>query len=472
MREVYVIGVNTIKFGKYLDKSIKDLTAQTVIPCLNDASLDKKDIQAIWFANSAWGYAKGQECIRGQVALRPLGIDALPIANIENACAGGSTAFHHAWLGVASGLYDITMAIGVEKLHNANKYMVFAGFLTGLDIENINQIIKNIGLYGLSAEDIQKMKEHIAQYSQYNSTNFTNKKKSKTLKERIKEYESLFRVYIRLTDFLGKETFEKLKKFFTLDHSPFMDVYGFTARQHMKKYGSTIEQLAYIASKNHFHSSLNPNAQYNFTISVEEVLSDRIVSWPLTRSMCAPIGDGAASAILCDKKTAKRLGVLGRAVRVRASVLGSGKERNFDDIDIGERLSTKAYEISGIAPFDIDCAEVHDATAFGELHQTESLGFCNKGEGGMLAKRGETTIGGRIPINTSGGLESRGHPVAASGLAQIHELVTQLRGEAGKRQVEGARIALAENGGGALGQEEAAMCIHILEAPYKSKHNK
>jgi acetyl-CoA acyltransferase len=244
-----------------------------------------------------------------------------------------------------------------------------------------------------------------------------------------------------------------------------MDVYGFAARQHMKKYGSTIEQLAVIASKNHFHSSLNPNAQYNFTISPEQVLADRMVTWPFTRSMCAPIGDGAASAILCDEKTVKRLGLLSQAVKVRASVLGSGRARSFDDIDIGERLSKIAYEKSGLGPGDVNLAEVHDATAYGELHQAEALGFCTEGDGGKFAQTGATTLGGKIPINVSGGLESRGHPIGASGLAQLHELATQLRGNAGSRQVQGARIALAENGGGALGQEEAAMCIHILEAP-------
>lgn len=275
----------------------------------------------------------------------------------------------------------------------------------------------------------------------------------------------MFKVFLRLSDAIGSDTVKKMRKLFAGDHSPFMDVYGFAARMHMKKYGSTIEQLAIIASKNHFHSSLNPNAQYNFTVTPEQVLADRIVTWPLTRAMCAPIGDGSASAILCDGETVKKLSLSSQAVKVRASILGSGRERSFDDIDIGERLSKIAYEKSGLGPQDVHFTEVHDATAFGELHQAEALGFCNEGEGGILAESGATKIGGKIPINVSGGLESRGHPIGASGLAQIHELVTQLRGKAGKRQVNGAKIGMAENGGGALGQEEAAMCIHILEAP-------
>ncbi|MBN2158788.1 MAG: thiolase family protein [Spirochaetes bacterium] len=466
MRDVYVIAAHTIKFGKYLDKSIKDLAAQTIVPCLKEAGIDKKDIQALWFSNSGWGYAKGQDSIRAQVALRPLGIEAIPMTNVENACAGGSTAFHHAWLGVASGLYDITLAVGAEKLHDPNKMAVFAGFLGGLDIENISSIIANISYYGINDEDRKQMEEHIRKYAHL-SPKSDKKNKKKTFKQKRKEYWDMFKVYLRLSDQIGSETVKQMRKMFSGDHSPFMDVYGFAARQHMKKYGSTPEQLAVIASKNHFHSSLNPNAQYNFTVSVEQVLADRIVSWPITRGMCAPIGDGAASAILADEQTVRRLGLMSQAVKIRASILGSGRERSFDDIDIGERLSKRAYEQSGLGPKDVDFAEVHDATAYGELHQAEAIGFCKEGEGGLFAQSGATKIGGSKPMNPSGGLESRGHPIGASGLAQLHELVTQLRGNAGQRQVEGARIGLAENGGGALGQEEAAMCIHILEAPSK-----
>ncbi|KQC10101.1 MAG: thiolase [Smithella sp. SDB] len=465
MRDVFVIGAHTIKFGKYLDKSIKDLAADTVIPCLKDANLDKKYIQALWFSNSGWGYSKGQDCIRAQVALRPIGMDSIPMTNVENACAGGSTAFHHAWLGVASGLYDITMAVGAEKLYHSNKMAIFAGFLGGLDIENIAEIIANISVYGMTEQDKKDMQAHVQKYEALAQKDKSKKKKKPTIQDRFQEYWDMFKVFLRLSDAIGSDTVKKMRKLFAGDHSPFMDVYGFAARMHMKKYGSTIEQLAIIASKNHFHSSLNPNAQYNFTVTPEQVLADRIVTWPLTRAMCAPIGDGSASAILCDGETVKKLSLSSQAVKVRASILGSGRERSFDDIDIGERLSKIAYEKSGLGPQDVHFTEVHDATAFGELHQAEALGFCNEGEGGILAESGATKIGGKIPINVSGGLESRGHPIGASGLAQIHELVTQLRGKAGKRQVNGAKIGMAENGGGALGQEEAAMCIHILEAP-------
>lgn len=467
MKDVYVVAAHTIKFGRYLQKSVKDLAAETVLPCLKEAGLNKKNIQALWFANSGWGYGKGQDTIRAQVALRPLGIEAIPMTNVENACAGGSTAFHHAWLGVASGLYDITMAVGAEKINDPNKMKVFAGFLGGLDIENIAEIIANISIYGMNDDDRKNMAEHMKKYARKKEQvkGGGKKKKKPSAKDRLSEYRDMFLVYLRLRDMLGPDVVKEMRKLLSGDHSPFMDVYGFAARQHMKRYGSTPEQLAIIASKNHYHSSLNPNAQYTFTVTPEEVLADRMVTWPLTRGMCAPIGDGAASAILCDIDTVKRLGLASQAVKVRASVLGSGRERAFEDTDIGERLSKIAYEKAGLGPSDMHLAEVHDATAYGELHQAEALGFCGEGEGGILAQSGATKIGGRIPINPSGGLESRGHPIGASGLAQIHELVTQLRGAAGRRQVQGATIAIAENGGGALGQEEAAMCIHILEAP-------
>jgi acetyl-CoA acetyltransferase len=197
-------------------------------------------------------------------------------------------------------------------------------------------------------------------------------------------------------------------------------------------------------------------------MSVEEVLADKPVAYPLTRAMCAPVGDGAAAVIVCSESYLKKLKNK-RPVKILASILGTGSDRDIDAPDIGERLAQKAYNAAGLGPQNIDLAELHDATAWGELHQTESMGFCPMGEGGPFAESGATKLGGKKPINTSGGLECKGHPIGASGLSQIQEIVTQLRGEAGKRQVGGARMGLAENGGGNIGVEEAAMCIHILE---------
>ncbi len=466
MRDVYIIGVDTIKFGKHMDKSIKDLAIKTATGCLKDAGLHKNDVEALWFANAGWG-ERGQMTIRGQVALKGMGIEGVPIANVENACAGGSTALHHAWYGVAGGLYDITMAVGAEKLYFSNKNLVFFGFLGGIDIENVLSIARTLSVFSLTEDEKAQRELFKQRYQSAIKATGNGAKKSKAKESRWKEFRDKITSFIVLSEKIGYDTVWQLGKMTTGDHSPFMDVYGYAARQHMKKYGSTVEQLAIIASKNHFNSTLNPNAQYCFEVPVEKVLSDRIVSWPLTRAMCAPIGDGAASAILCSEDVVRRLGLSSQAVKIRASVIGSAIRTSFDsDIpEIGERLSKQAYEKAGIGPQDIHVAEVHDATAFGEVVQAENLGFCPRGEGGIFAEKGETSLKGRIPINPSGGLTSRGHPIGASGLAQIHELVTQLRGNAGKRQVKNAKMAMAENGGGALGTEEAAMCVHILEAP-------
>jgi len=458
MREVYVIGAHTIKFGKYLERGIKELVGWTVEGVLKDAGVDRRQLQSAWFSNSAWGMRNFQHCIRGQVALRPLGIDAIPITNVENACAGGSTAFHGAWKDVALGISDLSLAVGVEKVYDPNKYMVFAGFISGMDVGGIVEMLE---LAAQSEASLAQPPPAAAAPARPQKA-----KPSRSLRDRVQDYWNMLSTFIVLGQSLGFDTLKKMRALGTGtggERSAFMDVYGFAARQHMFKYGSTQRQMAAIASKNHWHSSLNPNAQYTFEVSIDEALNDRLVSYPLTRSMCAPIGDGSASAILASEEMVKKLGVSDRAVRVRASVLVSGRTRGDDDPDIAERASRIAYERAGLGPPDIQLAEVHDATAFGELHQSEALGFFPMGEGGVHAEAGETKLGGRIPINPSGGLLSRGHPIGASGLAQIHELVTQLRGEAGKRQVEGARIALAENGGGVIGIEEAAMCIHILE---------
>jgi acetyl-CoA acetyltransferase len=410
MRDVFIAGVGMTQFAKHMDKSIKDLAKIALDRVVTDAGVKLSDIGAVWFSNSGWGFSLGQDCIRGQVALRPAGLEGIPIANIENACAGGSTGFHHAWLGIASGLYECALAIGVEKGYLEDKEKMFKGFWAGFDVENATNHIKML--------------------------------------QRISEK-------IKLADDPGAAG---------KDRSAFMDIYSAYCRWHMERYGTTQRQVAVIASKNHFHSSMNPYAQFQKKMNVEEILAARLVSWPLTVPMCAPIGDGAAAAVVCSKDFLKRL-QNARPVKILASIPGSGTSRPLEseNQDIAIRLSSKAYEIAGVGPEDINVAEVHDASSFGELHQTEALGFCKLGEGGTYAESGATTLGGKMPINTSGGLISRGHPIGASGLGQIFELVTQLRHEAGDRQVENCRLALAENGGGNLGFEDAAMCIHILE---------
>jgi acetyl-CoA acetyltransferase len=243
-----------------------------------------------------------------------------------------------------------------------------------------------------------------------------------------------------------------------------MDTYSVQARYHMWKHGTTAEQIATGAAKNHNYGALNPKAQYRFEQTVEQVLNDRMISPPLTRAMCAPIGDGAAAAILCSKDFLKNLPskIQNRAVKVGASILTGGKYRDLDEPSLSKVAADRAYRATGIGPNDINLAEVHDATSFCEIFQAEMLGFCPIGQGGKLVESGETGPGGKIPINTSGGLVSKGHPVGATGLSMIYELATQLRNEAGPRQVPNAEFAIQENGGGVIGFEEAACSVIIL----------
>jgi acetyl-CoA acetyltransferase len=463
MRDVYIIGAHTLKFGKYPELTIKNLTAEVVQGVLRDAGIDKHDLQSAFFANAAWGMQNYQHCIRGQVALRPIGIDTIPITNVENACASASTALHGAFKDVGAGLCDISLAVGVEKLVQPNRFAVFASFLAATDVGEI-------------LNEAKRLQSNLVPDEPGEAKANGKAKKSISIAERLRGRARDLRdqavVGVQLGEAIGYDTLRQLVKFGGGDRSPFMDIYAYAAREHMRKYGSTQQQLAIIASKNHWHSSMNPNAQYTFEVSPEQVLADRVIAPPLTRAMCAPIGDGAAAAIVASEDVVRRLGLQKRAVKIRASVLGSGQARGENDPDIGQRVSALAYAAAGVGPKDISLVELHDATAFGEMHQTEALGFFPKGEGGIHAERGVTRLGGKLPVNTSGGLLSRGHPIGASGLAQIHEIVTQLRGEAGKRQVANAKLGLAENGGGAVGVEEAAMCVHILEAPAAKANGK
>jgi acetyl-CoA acetyltransferase len=413
MREVYIIGIGMTRFGKYLDRGIKSLSEEAITNAFKDSGASKKDIDSAWFSNSTWGYFSGQASIRGQVALRPLGIRGIPVTNVENACAGGSTALGSAWTAIGAGVCECALAVGAEKIYNEDREKMFNAFFTFIDVEHKAELFEMLS-------DIRRN----------------------------------VNCEINVDEGQAKADREK---------SIFMDIYAAGALWHMSKYGSTQRQLAIISAKNHFHSSINPYAQIQKPMTVEEVLGSRLVSWPLTIPMCAPLGDGAAAAIICSKDFLKRF-PNANPVKIRASALQSGgAAKDLDHSDIGARTAKKAYELSGVGPSDIDVAEVHDATAYAELHHSETLGFCAEGEGGIWAECGATKLGGKQPLNTSGGLESRGHPVGATGLAQIFELVKQLRGEAGSRQVEGARLALAQNGGGTIGCEEAAMCVHVLE---------
>lgn len=406
---VYIVGVGMTRFGKFLDSSIKLLAAEAVTASLNDAGLEQNDIEAAYAANSFWGMFNEQHSIRGQVMLTPMGFGEIPIINTENACAGAATALHLGWTAIKAGLYDVVLTVGAEKISNEDKMLSFRSYATCLDVEEFPNKLEQI------MEMINSLPLAVPPESQPGE-----------------------------------------------GRSIFMDIYAFGTRYHMARYGTTQEQLAAIASKNHTHGYLNPYSQIRKEMSVEEILADKPVAYPFTRAMCSPVGDGAAAAILCSEDYLKRL-KNARPVKILSSMLGTGRERAMDGEHIGSKVAQKAYQKANLGPEDIDVAEVHDATSFGELLQTEVLGFCPEGEGGLLAESGATRLGGRLPVNPSGGLECRGHPIGASGLAQIFEIVTQLRGEAGERQVDEARIGLTENGGGFLGVEEAVASVHILQ---------
>jgi acetyl-CoA acyltransferase len=410
VRDVYVIGVGMTPFGRFLDQPLRSLAENAVDLALKDAGTTHSAIEAIVFANATQDAMEGQFGIRGQAALSALPFDAVPIINVENACASASTAFNVALMQIRSGSAEVALAIGAEKMASEDNALSMAAFEGSWDRANKDASLARLALM---AEAMPTPPQEAARES---------------------------------------------------NRTVFMDIYSAFAKYHMARFGTTQRQLAAVAAKNHRHSVANPLSQYRKAFSVEEVLAARLIAWPLTLPMCSPISDGAAAAILCSAEALGRFDRR-RAIKIRACVLMNGGRRQADEIErhISRRAAQKAYNISGVGPSDIDVVECHDATAFGEIQQSENLGFFNFGDGGPMAERGATTIGGRIPFNPSGGLESKGHPIGATGLAQIHELVTQLRGEAGARQVEGARIALQENGGGLIGIEEAAVAVTILE---------
>jgi acetyl-CoA acetyltransferase len=395
-------------FGKFLDRSMKDIAAEAVNGALGSAGIDKSKLQVAVVGNATAGLITGQEMIRGQVALRDMGIGGIPIINTENACASSSTAFHVAWMYVASGMYDVALAVGMEKLYHEDKTRSFKAIGAAVDVEWVMQ------MQAAAAE--RKEKE-----AQDNPG-------------------------------VAEGAGEK--------RSMFMDFYAAFARSHMAKYGTTKEQFARVAVKNHYHGSLNPHAQYREVYSLEDVLASPPVAEPLTRLMCSPIGDGAAAAVLVSPEIARQMST--KPVWVRASVLGSGFDRQPGEDDVTVTMAKKAYEMAGVGPEDLNVVECHDASAPAELVLYEELGLCAPGEGGKLIDSKATYVDGPIPVNPSGGLISKGHPIGATGVAQIYEIFTQLKGEAGDRQVKNPMVGLAENGGGMVKGDPAALAVHIL----------
>ena len=397
--------------GKLVDQSVKSLTKQAVDSALKDANIGLDKIQAAWFSNTRQALLEGQNAIRGQCALRPLGLQRVPITNVENACASGSTAVLQAVAHIRAGMCDIALVVGAEKMFFPEKReQMFNAFLGGTDIHRL--------------EEFQ---------------NTVSKQALHMIPEELRDLDT------------GQRSF-------------FMDSYAAQARLHMDKYGTTQKQLAMAAAKNHWHSTMNSLAQYQKDMSVDEVLNGRLISWPFTLPMCAPISDGGAAVVICSKQALSHFDQ-SRAVRIRGISLVSGTDRQPDDFanHIGRNAAIDAYESASLDPSDIDVVEVHDATAYSEIQQIENLHLCPIGEGGLFTEQGHTKLGGSVPVNPSGGLVSKGHPVGATGIMQMHELVTQLRAEAGARQVENAKIGVAENGGGFYETEEAATVVTVLE---------
>lgn len=407
-QNAYVAGVAMTHFGKHLDRNLKSLASEAVTGALKDAGLDKSALEAAWVGNVGAGVISGQVCVPGQVVLRDMGIGGIPVINVENACASSATAFQQACSMVTLGAHDVVIALGMEKLFCEDKQKTFSVFSGGVDIEDTERLLAE------TADKLQALGMAV--------------------------------------DREGAGASRSL----------FIDIYVAWALDHMQKYGTTREQLASVSAKNSLHGSLNPYAQYRDVISVEDALAAREVVYPLTLPMCSPIGDGAAAVVIVSERKARQLG-LTRMVKVEAALLGSGYDYQVgDDAEPPRASAAQIYESSGIGPQELDCVELHDASAISEIMYYEYLGLCQPGEGGALVESGATTLGGNIPVNTSGGLMRKGHPVGATGASQIVELVWQLRGEAGERQVEGARIALAENGGGFIGQDVAALALTIL----------
>ena len=377
MSDVYVLGVDMIRFGRFPDKTVPQLGAQAALMALDDAGVSLPDMQALYCGNL--GQASGMV---GQRILQEIGQTGIPVVNTANACATGATAFREGWMSIKAGVYDIVLTVGVEQMGK--------GLLGG-----------GGGGTGISKEGL-----------------------------------------------LGSGTMPS--------------VFAEAGMEHARQYGTTFEQFAKVSVKNHHHSTLNPKAMYQIETPLEEVMNSEMISYPNTKLMCSVNVDGAAAAVLVSEKKAHELG-LDRAVKIRASVLTSDpyQERDLVMPDVNtltRRAASQAYEMAGVGPDEIDLVELHDCFATAEILHYENLGLCGDGEAGRMIDDGDVALGGKIPVNVSGGLLSKGHPLGATGIANIYEVCTHLRDEADKRQVEGARLGLTHVIG--LG---SACGIHILE---------
>ncbi|HDN50883.1 MAG: thiolase domain-containing protein [Thermoplasmata archaeon] len=386
MRDVAIIGIGMTEFGELWEKSFRELVAEAGVRAIMDAGIEGEEIDAMYIGGMSSGMFVGQEHV-GPLAVEVAGLEDLhiPATRVEGACASGGIALHQGYISVASGMYDIVVVGGAEKMTD----------VAGGSATNILA----------SASD--------------------------------REWEAFF-------------------------GATFPGLYALMATYHMHKYGTTPEQLASVAVKNHYNGSTNPKAQFKRKITVEDVLKSPLVADPLHLLDCSPVSDGAAAAILAPVEVAKKY--TDKLVRIKASAMACdtlslhGRER-FDALPAAIHAAKKAYEKAGVGPKDIDLAEVHDCFTIAEIIAIEDLGFVERGRGGPATEEGITSLHGEIPVNTSGGLKSKGHPVGATGIAQLNEIVLQLRGEAGERQVKDAQIGLTHNVGGSGG----TAVVNIME---------
>ena len=362
MRNVVILGAAMKRFGRY-QESIIDLGAECSLNALKDAGVEWKDINAAYCSHVLMGVTVGQ------FILMPLGPTGIPIFNVDNGCAGGTTAMILARQAIGAGIYDIVLIVGIQKMGKG----VLGPEI--LDLPETDRIQRNMGLLSLPSK------------------------------------------------------------------------YAMIARRHMEEYGTTVEQLAQVSVKNHKHGALNPYSHHQREFTLEEVLGSRMISDPLTLYQCAPTGDGVAALVLCAEDIAQKYSSKSK-VKMAGAALCSQVYVPDDPTSIHAftiKASREAYEMAGCGPEDLDVIELHDCFSIAEICHYENLGLCPKGEGGRLIDEGATEIGGRIPVNTSGGLLSRGDPTGATGVGQVVEIVWQLRGEAGKRQVPDAKVGLTHN---------------------------
>ena len=376
-----IVGIGMIPCGKHPERSLIDMGAEAAFLALKDAGIKPEQVEACFFGNVLGSRLFG-DFTMGQHVFWEVGINQVPVVNVENACTSGSTALYLGFNMIAAGQAEVVLVTASEKMY-----------------------VPEMGLVDSGSAELGT-----------------------------------------LLGLVAPATF------------------GIRARRHMEEFGTTEKQMALVAVKNRSHAQLNPFAQFREPVTVEEVLASPMVADPLTRLQCCPIADGAAAAVLCSPAMAKRLG---RAVNIEAVVLASGDYANPQDLvrwETVRRAGRLAYEKAGIGPEDLDVVECHDAFTITEIIDYEGLGFCKPGEGGKLVEEGYTRFDGGLPVNVSGGLLSRGHPVGASGLIQLVEIVTQLRGEAGARQVQGARIGMVHNMGGDMEGDVRTCSVSILSA--------